>query len=65
MGNFSNILRKPAMIPVTDVNEIFPSVKSVYLTISGQLVWWENAEHGNQLLMRILQTAAPDHEVLS
>lgn len=30
MGNFPNILRKPAMIPVIDVNEIFPSV---YLTL--------------------------------
>lgn len=30
MGNFPNILRKPATIPVIDVNEIFPSV---YLTL--------------------------------
>lgn len=30
MGNFPNILRKPAIIPVIDVNEIFPSV---YLTL--------------------------------
>ena len=31
MGNFPNILRKPAITPVKDTNEMFPSV---YLTIS-------------------------------
>lgn len=31
MGNFPNILRKPAIIPVMDINEMF---SSVYLTIS-------------------------------
>lgn len=31
MGNFPDILRKPAIIPVTDINEM---LSSVYLTAS-------------------------------
>lgn len=38
MGNFPDILRKPALIPVRDINEMFPSV---YLTFHGT-PWWES-----------------------
>lgn len=40
MGNFPNILRKPAIIPVMDINEMF---SSVYLTISHHPVAGERA----------------------
>lgn len=38
MGNFPDILRKPAIIPVRDIDEMFPSV---YLTFHGA-PWWES-----------------------
>lgn len=51
MGNFPNILRKPAIIPVMDINEMF---SSVYLTISrhhvaGECVAWNSVFGGTPI----------------